>query len=150
MDVNVNSFDCKRYKILSKFLSLFIYLNDITSVSFLIIKSTFIFIMPLDKVKSQRNADQIVHKNGIFRFKRTNAGGTTYWKCIEYDRQSCRCRIHTEGTAYNRRVIKEIGQHNHVPNETEVNVKKFKNSQRSGNNISSGTTSNRCHRSSWS
>ena len=83
--------------------------------------------MPLDKIKSQRNADQIVHKNGIFRFERTNSGGTTYWKCIEYDRQSCRCRIHTEGSSYNRRVIKEVGQHNHIPNKTEVDVRKFKN-----------------------
>jgi hypothetical protein len=82
--------------------------------------------MPLQFLKSQRGNQQLIYNGFIFRRERISPN-KTFWKCVEnYKRQNgrelrCKGRCQTS----NDEVIYHSDNHNHVPNTTEMKVKRI-------------------------
>lgn len=71
-------------------------------------------------IKSQKGFDMLVDGGCLFRKeKEYSKNGKIIWKCMEYKNIKCCVRKHTQ----NNRIVKSVGEHNHVPNISKVEAK---------------------------
>ena len=75
--------------------------------------------MPLELIKSSWGKDLLIVDNCTFRVEKV-VKERTIWKCTEYKKNRCLARCHTVRDA----VVKQMGDHNHVPSKAKVEARK--------------------------
>lgn len=76
--------------------------------------------MPLQFVKSSKNKELLVHNNYIFK-KDYERKGKIYWKCVKYDTDKCRGRVHS----YLEEIVCNKEEHNHVSESVDIEARKI-------------------------
>ena len=79
--------------------------------------------MSIEFIKSEKGKDLLVYESFVYRNERTTEA-KTIWKCEEYDKiGNCKARIHL--SLDNQRILKQIGEHNHVPEKAKIEARKI-------------------------
>ena len=79
--------------------------------------------MSIEFIKSEKGKDLLVYESFVYRNERTTEA-KTIWKCEEYYKiGNCKARIHL--SLDNQRILKQIGEHNHVPEKAKIEARKI-------------------------
>ena len=74
--------------------------------------------MPLNFIQSRRGNDLLVYDGFVYTKEKISLD-KIIWRCVEYDKHQCSGRYHTS----DGEVIKIMGQHNHVVDAADIEVR---------------------------
>lgn len=87
------------------------------------LKTISIMATNIEVLASRRGRPLLTFNGNIFQFERDGLEKKT-WRCDQFQKCKCRCRLHTSDNLRNPELLRQVGSHNHEPKPIACDVKK--------------------------